>query len=350
MNKISANAPGSSLRGRAILLRAILGTVSIFPAAVVAKNKTDQRAEARALIQKALDISDFRASGSPAFELRGTITVPLKKGENATGTYFLDWVSPDRWREEIHVANYSRIRVGGTGKYWQQRSIDYELIPFSDLSGSLEYTRELRQSLADPGWTADRRTKISLDSKRVNKQDVNCVRIGKRFDVQIFCFDSQSGSLIQSGSQYGGDTNSYSDFATLGGKILPGKIEIRDSGKLIVSLKLNGVALLGTVAAGMFDPPQNADVWPTCDDPVPPKVLREKLPDFSRFVVGGTVTYYVVVGTDGLVHNPKILAASSPRDGEAVLRSLKEGKYEPQACHGVPQPVEIMMTTAFSNP
>lgn len=63
---------------------------------LIATNKSQQRAEARALIQRALDISDFRGPGSPPFELRGTITIPLKDGKSATGTYRLDWVSPDR--------------------------------------------------------------------------------------------------------------------------------------------------------------------------------------------------------------------------------------------------------------
>jgi hypothetical protein len=123
---------------RCASLAIVLTARLLLASASFAKNQAQERAEAVALIDKALSASDLRALGSPPFQLRGTLAVPLSKGKSATGTCILDWASPDRWREEIHVANYSRIRAGGAGKYRQLRSLNYELTPFDDFSASFD--------------------------------------------------------------------------------------------------------------------------------------------------------------------------------------------------------------------
>lgn len=329
--------------------------------AVPAKDKSQQRAAARALIQKAVDISDLRAPGSPPFELRGTITIPLKAGQSATGSYLLDWVSPDRWREEIHVANYSRIRVGGAGKYWQLRSLDYELIPFFEFSGSFDVARRLRYELAGSDWSAGSKARVSISYSKINKRRAACVLIDENFDKREFCFDSVGGMIIRDSSRQDvidqsgvepGDATTYSGFATFGGKLVPGKMEIGNDSGGVLSFMLSSIGPLGTVGASLFSPPQNADIWPSCDDPsalTPPKLLHHVTPEFNRFKAAGSVVAYILVGTDGAVHSPKILAASFAGDVDATLKALKTWKYQPATCRGVPEPQETTISFNFTN-
>ena len=315
---------------------------------VLAKDKSQQRAEARALIQKALDVSDFRAPGSPAFELRGTITIPLKAGQSATGSYLLDWASPDRWREEIHVANYSRIRVGGAGKYWQQRSINYELIPFDSLSHALGYAQMLRSLLADLDASTGSESGISLKAEKIAGREVNCASTHHKSGDAKFCFDFSTGALILTGGKYAGLT-SYTGFVDFHGKVLPGIIEVMDGKRLVVSLHLDRVAPISNVDAALFAPLENASVWLTCDTPVEPKLIHQAYPDFRRPGISGTVVAYLVVGTDGAAHDAKILAASYQQDADATLGALTNWRFQPQTCHGVPQPREEIITLTYEN-
>ncbi len=60
------------------------------------------------------------------------------------GTYRLLWLSESKWREEITLPRYTRVRVGGAGKYWQKRSSDYEVLAIYELSEVLDFVSHLR--------------------------------------------------------------------------------------------------------------------------------------------------------------------------------------------------------------
>jgi hypothetical protein len=337
VNKTSANALSSFPRKRAIFLAAILGAAFVLPAAVGANNKTDQRAEARALIQRALDVSDLRAPGSPPFEIRGSITVPLKKGQNATGTYLLDWVSPDRWREEIHVANYSRIRVGGVGKYWQLRSIPYELMAFDTFTKGINFAEHLRSALLGPYWDKDSKAKILLKRKKLDGVSADCMTLGD--DTNDFCFDIQSGRVLRNGSEVW-EMTKYSGYETFAEKFVPSALDMSALAHPVGSFKLQSISKLDQPDEALFIPPQGAEPWPTCDAPVLPELVREKHPDAPSGESGGTVLIYGVLGTDGIYHNLQVLEATSTGFGDSVLKSWQSAVYKPQTCHGVTQKTE----------
>lgn len=304
---------------------------------LIATNKLQKRAEARALIQKALDISDFRAPGSPPFELRGTITIPLKDGKSAPGSYLLDWVSPERWREEIHVANYSRIRVGGAGKYWQLRSIPYELMAFDTFTKGINFAEHLRSTLLEPYWDKDSKAKILLNRKKLDGVSADCVKLSD--DTKHFCFDIQSGRLLRNGSEVW-EMTKYSEYHTFAGKFVPGELDMSALDHPMGSFRLQSIAKLSDPDENLFIPPQGAEPWPTCDVPVLPELVREKHPDAPSGESGGTVLIYGVLGADGIYHNLKILEATSLIFGESVLKSWQSAVYKPQTCHGVPQKTE----------
>ena len=59
------------------------------------------------------------AEGTPPMKMRAEIYVAGADGTPAQGDYTLDWVSPSQWREQIHFANYERLRVRDAKGYWQ---------------------------------------------------------------------------------------------------------------------------------------------------------------------------------------------------------------------------------------
>src|SRR5277367_5664790 len=97
------------------------------------------------LLQKAADSEDLRSPGSPPFQLNANLLFTDPYGKKVPGTYVLLWMSPDQWREEIRIDSYTRIRFGGPGKYWQQRSIDFELPHVFELTRMLDTASILRR-------------------------------------------------------------------------------------------------------------------------------------------------------------------------------------------------------------
>ncbi|MGH9781996.1 MAG: hypothetical protein ACRD33_09270 [Candidatus Acidiferrales bacterium] len=321
---------------------------------VVARNNGDKRTAAAALIRKALVVSDFRAPGSPAFELRGTLTVPLRKGKDAVGTYVLDWASPDRWREEIHVADYSRIRVGGVGIYWQLRSTSYELVPFFDFSAAFDFAKDLRFALDGPYWTDRAKGAVKTQERKIGNTKVNCVFLQNRDSGSWnFCFDPQLGTLASKGGMYfsSDETAEYSDFTTFREKLLPATIRITRGRDAVLTFRLEQIAALDKHEADLSNPPQGAEEWPTCPNaPEPPKLLHQKgagtkspQPDVS-----GDVFTYAVVGTDGVLHDVKVLGAASPSDAAFTLAVLAGWVERPQTCHGQPQKTETIIRTSYT--
>lgn len=309
---------------------------------LIATNKLQQRAEARALIQKALDISDFRAPGSPPFELRGTITIPLKDGKSAPGSYLLDWVSPERWREEIHVANYSRIRVGDAGKYWQLRSIPYELMAFDTFTKGINFAEHLRSALLEPYWNSNSKTKIMLKRRKLEGVSADCLTLGD--DTNHFCFDTQSGRLLRNGSEEW-EMTKYSEYQTFAEKLVPGALEMFALDRPVASFKLQSISRLDHPGENLFSPPQGAESWPTCDVFVRPKLIHEEHPS-PPSGAEGTVLIYGILGVGGRFSDLKVIESPSPELGEAVLKSRQSAIYQPETCHGVAEKMEgIGMTT-----
>ena len=101
-----------SLLALAVTLVALLGAPSL-------RAKDKKLEEAQALLTKAHELSDIRAKGSPPFRLRAEITALNVKGKPVQGSYSLDWASPERWRDEVHLEEYERVRVRNGDELWQ---------------------------------------------------------------------------------------------------------------------------------------------------------------------------------------------------------------------------------------
>src|SRR3981081_1757629 len=64
--------------------------------------------------------------GTPPMQMRAELEVAGADGTMSRGDYTLEWVSPSQWREQIHFANYERLRVRDANGYWQKGTLDYQ--------------------------------------------------------------------------------------------------------------------------------------------------------------------------------------------------------------------------------
>lgn len=314
-------------------------------------NKKDAaaRAQALALFQKALAVSDIRAPGSPPFELRGTIDVRGGDKKDESGTYDLKWASPEQWREEIRFADYWQTRVGGKDQYWQARGGQFQFAPIVQIGSALDFLKVLRfwakpASIADLG-------RVTTRSRKMEGRKISCVMlVTKGFESGLeYCFDAEMGTWLGNGNK----TLTYSQFAAFAGKQFPRTIHIPEFSKETIEFNASSISPLVNSDAMQFIPSENAQVWPSCDSPDSlARVIRQTHPfypeDAIRGGMQGTVWFYAVIGADGRVHNLQKVGTPNLLLANAAAAAMAQWEYKPEMCGGHPVPAETLLEANFS--
>lgn len=312
------------------------------------------RAQALALFQKALAVSDIRAPGSPPFELQGTIDVRQAGGAKLTsGTYLLKWAAPDKWREEIHFPNYFRIRVGGKNEYWQVRSIDYETLPVYVFSVTFDFARTLRVYLNNPDWNG--RYKLHIKSKKVSDHQAQCIvrNTDSILQEDDFCFDSDQATLLLMENHpfgFGFNLVEFDDFNPFGEKTFPNRMRLLDGKRLFEEFRVSEISALGPMDASQFTPPDGATRYADCSggSAGTPKILSypelKLVPNVGDFKTGSTVAAYSVIGSDGMLHDIKVLGQASQELSDSIVQVLRRTRYAPATCNGFSQAEEQVIS------
>ncbi len=330
---------------------AIAGFAAVPCAHAQTAKDTAARAQAAELFAKALTVSDIRAPGSPPFELRGTINIQATQKTNVTGTYLLKWVSPTKWREEIGFHNYTRVRVGGDNEYSQTRTTPYEVAPIFQLERGLDFLRALHV-WSNPAAIAALK-EVKLHHERAKGTDLDCVALipGEKYLVLDYCFDPVTGTEIS--SQPGPDE--YSGFISFDGKYFPRSIRAEDLFDLPVTFIVNSLSPLTKIDVEDFQAPQDSTIWQSCENPdrfpIAKHTIYPKYPMAERSLqLDGTVVLYGLIGVEGRLSNLKVLSTPDEALANSVLTAVKQWKYDPETCNGIPVPTETVLHIGFALP
>src|SRR5690242_15394129 len=63
------------------------------------------------LVAQARKLQDVWSDGTPAVKVRTEIEILDAKEKITPGQYVVTWISPSRWKEELEIASYKRLRV-----------------------------------------------------------------------------------------------------------------------------------------------------------------------------------------------------------------------------------------------
>jgi TonB family protein len=296
--------------------------------------------------QTAAEMTDIRAPGSPPFELDAKVDIWGNDSKPIPGSYRLVWVSPSEWREELSFSGYSRVRVGGKDKFWQQRSLDYEPLQISELSNALGFAASLRAEKS-PG-----KLKTRKDSGMV----LDCAQSGSGFGNREYCFDRPQRVLVLEEDPNGptGKPYSfrYSDFQEFGQRRFPDKIEVLIGRIPLADFSVERLASIEKADPAGFVPPQGASLWLTCSNPQKPRLVSEVNPVYpmpeKRAHRSGTVLIYALIAADGSVQNATVLASPSGAFSDAALAAVRQWRYEPKRCGDTPTPVETFIHVVFA--
>jgi TonB family protein len=329
---------------------AVLILLFALPAHSQSARDAAARAQATALFAKALAVSDIRAPGSMPFEMRATINIKPRFGKASIGSYLLDWVSPEKWREEIHFSDYTRIRVGGRNQYWQSRTTSYELEPLLQLNGGLNFLQTLYVWSNPAAMTYVKNVKLHQEKERGTRLD--CVKLipnDSPFYSADYCFDPASGALASDSTSQ----TEFSDFTLFQGKYFPASIRPDDTPVAQIVFQVNSISPLGSIDSADFLPPQGSTIWPSCDTPdALPKIKSQVSPGYPAIErinhMEGSVFVYAVIGTDGKLSNLTVLSAPDRGLADSALTALSQWQYTPETCGGTPVPVETLISVVYN--
>jgi TonB family protein len=307
-----------------------------------------------AMLQKAADSEDLRSPGSPPFQLDANLLLTDGVGKKFPGTYRLLWSSPDQWREEIHLGPYTRIRVGAPGKYWQQRSTEFDLPHIFELSNMVDYTSLLRREAQSPNGKMKNRSNHGV------KWDCVELQARKGLPDKEICLDSTDGTLMSEKMETAAvdptelTSREYSDFAKFGEKVFPKTIRGMAGGTQLIDFSVTHLSPLDHTDASLFAAPPGAQPWARCESPDEKKseFIQQPVPVYPEVSkshhVQGTVLIYAVIGEDGVTRNLKVVSAPDKNLAESAITAVAGWRYVPRTCSGVPFAVEDIVNVIFT--
>ncbi|MGA2413637.1 MAG: energy transducer TonB [Candidatus Sulfotelmatobacter sp.] len=88
--------------------------------------------------------------------------------------------------------------------------------------------------------------------------------------------------------------------------------------------------------AAEFTEVPHLSVRSRCADTQPPEALTTPAPLLVPVAAGAKVKVSFIVGADGRVHSPIILQSSGVLGDRNVLQTVRNWRYRPATCNGVP--------------
>lgn len=329
---------------------AMLIACAVPTAAHCAQKNSDPGAEAA--LARALQTENVWIDGALPMHLRGEIGIANGKGGMAQGTYTFDFVSPNKNREEIHFANYERVRVRGENGYWQVSSLNYQ----PEVVFQLDTLLGLRTMLT----IGSKQVLSKLKNRRKDGIDEQCSEVKWTTGIErVLCFGKASGTLMEVDYPTGESQNppeitriEYSAFAAIGDKQMPREIRGWKDRKLVIQFKIADIERLektAQAADSRFQQPPNSEFWAGCADklelvtrvhPVyPPKARANR--------EGGRVVLYAVIEADGSLSHLTVIHHASPDLENAAIEAVRQWRYKVNGCGDSPGRMETSIPVDF---
>ena len=313
---------------RALLLACLV----IVSSPLTAYNKTHEGEE---ILEQARLTSDIREL--PSFTMKAAIKIEVQ-GKTLTGEYAFLWNGPNQWREETSLPGFDEIRVGGAGTVALKRNLDFVPLRISQLRYVLGYARG---GLALRSGEEIKR----VQNRKVSGIAARCVEIAGKLYPREICVDASTGAMVRD------VPFADKEFAPIGTRIFPRFLSYTQEGKTVAQAEITELNATDPLPPSAFAVPAGAVSQPSCLSPAIGQLMKRVNPAYPdsarRAHVQGTVYIYAVIGSDGSLHNLRIVSGVSPDLNEASLAAVQQWRYEPSTCQNTPVELESVIQVNF---
>lgn len=304
-----------------------------------------------ALIAQARKIQQIWTDGTPPLGMKAEIQIFDSKGAMTQGQYAVNWVGAARWREELRIAGYERLRVHDAKGYWQKSTLSFQPEVIFQLDTLLDLKSILRiapkQSLG----------KVKSHEKGGARQSCTEVKWTSGTD-RVLCFDETSHNLVSveyptRQNQNPPDISSieYSAFTNVGEKRIPFEIRAFRNRKVFLAVKVLETLAETEEDPSLFATPADSEFWMQCNDMQEVESVSRVQPIYPLTSRSngeqGRVIFYAVVDTDGTISRSAVIQRATPALESAAADAIRQWRYKPASCGSIPIRVETSISVDF---
>ena len=304
----------------------------------------DKSAQTAALVERAHDASDIRAPGSPPFHLEADVDLVMPDSPPVHGTVVMNWAAEDQWREDIEIPGYNCVVVENHTQHWRKSAAPYE--PFSvfeALTSLVTYPEKFSEKGARVRQRTDGATSLECAEARTAYGDKH-----------EYCVDAATGYLA---SDHDGTVwYDYANFAAAGKRWFPQTARVFLAGRPVAEVHIVRLSMGADLSPSLFAPLTGPDVrsLSDCKDGKikPAKAIYSPAPPYPLALrhLGeqGTVVMWATIGTDGLPYGLTVLHSAGADLDPLAVATVRQWRYKPTTCGGVPIDVQTQISVHFA--
>ncbi len=318
----------------------------------------------RELFAAASPLYDFASPELKPWHLKATYQLYDEKGNpREPGTYEYWWVSP-----QVHRSTWKRGSAISTdwytagGKHAHQETGEH--IEF------FEYA--LQRALLEPlpGSADLDPDKASLSRETISSGGVTlpCIMVSPLTPQQrhakavppglfpTYCFDPQS-PILRARYSFGNLSTQFSHIVNMEDRYLAREITVSDSNRKILTAQVETITLVEPDDPALTPPADAADATQEKSLRISSEVMAGMLlarqppvypQDARNAHASGTVVLRAFVGTDGSVHDLRVISAPHPSLAASALQAVARWEYKPYMVDGAPVDVETTVNVTYA--
>jgi TonB family protein len=294
--------------------------------------------EGKALLDRAVQLSDIRAEGAPAFRLKASFKVIKEDLSVTEGTYTEIWATPVQWRTETILGDFSRTVVANGKKRWTLNSSSTMPTGIGEVAFPYMTTLKSFPELWKPR---------KIEDRQINSLPARCIdaRLGSPVGTGSLCFDKSKGMLVakvvrrEVAGKIVENTCEYSDYQKFGEKFFPRAIHCFAGSKPKFEETLLELAPQSSLDAASFAPLEGGtESAAGCQGIVkaPHPVYTPDPAPISRDHSKNTVVLWLTVGTDGETHDVRVARSVDEASDKAAMEAVRRWRFKPATCDGEP--------------
>lgn len=317
----------------------------------------------RAIFAAAAPFYDFSDPSLKPFHLKASYQLYDDKGKpTEQGTFEHWWASPNVYRN-------TWTRAGSTRTVWHTADGKHASKVTGEPLQYFEYRlpSSLLSPLPDSVDLNPEHFRLYKEDKRLGAAKFPCIMViplmPLHAEVQVvplglfptYCFDPQQ-PLLRAEFSFGTVAVAYNKIAKVQGKFLALDIVFYEGARKLLTAAVDGVNELDPSDAALTPP---ADVPATKIDKVPidsgiavGMLIKRVMPIYPQgdksARVSGTVVLKADIGTDGGVHDLRVVEAPSPSLAASALLAVSQWQYKPYMLNGEPVEVETTVNVIYS--
>jgi protein TonB len=314
----------------------------------------DIQARAEALLKRAREQSDIRASNAPGFRLTATFSFVGKDLAQEEGTYTEIWASNSRSRREIAVKDLHRVEVVGPTRRWLLEGGDDFPDRAARVANAIEYLPAREASF-------DFET-INDHPEKDPPYECATTKHGSHQEVSGFCFDKKTGILIETAfpelrpSKLADPlrpvehTCSYGAFKRFGNFWFPREMDCSEDGHKVISIQVTELSLESSPDPSLFVPPASAVELANCRGTlIPPTAISSPEPRLPSVTsIPSRIFLSLIVDTKGHPQNVKVVDNSGEKSrNRAAIETARAWRFKPATCDGEPVPSPLKLELDF---